>query len=477
MVYKFGGSSLRDAERMREVADIICSFPEHYPAVVLSAMGKTTNLLLECGDLALSSRTEHIASLPPLQAVIQLHMDTCQQLGINEAVTLEIKQVLRELEQLLVGICIMQDLTLRAKDSLVSFGERMSTRIFAAYLNSLGVPAQQMDAFAIGMTTSDDFSDADVVYEESLPRLKAALTRKAGDAHAVPIVTGFLGRGMTTGAVTTLGRGGSDLTATVLGAAMEMKEVQVWKDVDGVLTSDPRLVSDPLPVTALTFEEATELAYFGAQVLHPLAMQPAVKSGRMGVRVKNSYNRLAAGTLIQAERDMSSVLVTSLVLKKEVTLVDVVSTRMLGQYGFLAKVFDVFRSLKISVDVVATSEVSVSLTLDPKKHTDPDEHRSVALARAFNADGQRLAQVSYRSGLSILSLVCNVQRTSEIMQRVFTVLYREKINVQMMSQGSSKTNISLVLNSSEGQRALVALHREFFEEEAAQNGNGNGSSN
>ncbi|KAJ9507217.1 hypothetical protein QJQ45_004783 [Haematococcus lacustris] len=160
------------------------------------------------------------------------------------------------------------------------------------------------------------------------------------------------------GAITTLGRGGSDLTATVLGAALQLPEVQVWKDVDGVLTSDPRLVPHTRPVTELTFEEATELAYFGAQVLHPQAMQPAIRSGTMGVRVKNSYNRTAAGTFITAQRDMSKVLVTSIVLKLNVTLVDIISTRMMGQSGFLATVFEAFRVHKLSVDVVATSEAA-----------------------------------------------------------------------------------------------------------------------
>jgi len=461
VVYKFGGSSVRDAERMREVADIVCFYQQHYPIVVLSAMGKTTNLLLECGDLALNTPTEHIPELAPLQAITRLHMDTCEALSVDGATRAEVTRLLRELQQLLIGIAIMQDLTPRAKDSLVSFGERLSTRIFASYLRSLGVGAKQVDAFAIGLTTSDEFSNAEVVYEESLPRIRESLTRKAGDPHDVPIVTGFLGRGINTGAVTTLGRGGSDLTATVLGAAMELAEVQVWKDVDGVLTSDPRIVANTRPVTALTFEEATELAYFGAQVLHPLAMQPAIRSGRMGVRVKNSYNRAAEGTVILAERDMRDVLVTSLVLKSNVTLVDISSTRMLGQYGFLAKVFEVFRQNKISVDVVATSEVSVSLTLDPKKLTDETEEEQ--LSEQFKFEFNKIAQVSYRKGLAILSLICNTQRTSEILQRVFSVLAAERINVQMMSQGASKTNISLVVDASEGTRAIQALHREFFE--------------
>eukprot|EP00889_Picochlorum_renovo_P003347 jgi/Picre1/30377/NNA_005741.t1 len=177
---------------------------------------------------------------------------------------------------------------------------------------------------------------------------------RGGSGYWIP------GRGAS-GAITTLGRGGSDLTCTLLGAALNLEEVQVWKDVDGVLTSDPRIVDGARPVDFLTFEEATELAFFGATVLHPLSMQPAAEychDTTMGVRVKNSYNPLAPGTLISKERDMDDALVTSIVLKQHVTLVDIVSTRMLGQIGFLARVFEIFNNEGLSVDVVATSEVS-----------------------------------------------------------------------------------------------------------------------
>ncbi|KAL6755323.1 aspartate kinase [Haematococcus lacustris] len=458
VVYKFGGSSVRDAERMREVADIICSFPDYLPVVVLSAMGKTTNLLLECGDLALKLSTEQVPGMPPLRAVRDLHLHACKDLGIEADMRTEVERLLNELQQLLIGICIMQDLTPRAKDSLVSFGERLSTRIFASFLRVQGVAAKQYDAWELGMVTTDDFTNADVIYDEALPRIRAALTAQQ-EQRELPIVTGFLGRGSATGAITTLGRGGSDLTATVLGAALQLPEVQVWKDVDGVLTSDPRLVPHTRPVTELTFEEATELAYFGAQVLHPQAMQPAIRSGTMGVRVKNSYNRTAAGTFITAQRDMSKVLVTSIVLKPNVTLVDIISTRMMGQYGFLATVFEAFRVHKLSVDVVATSEVSVSLTLDPKKLPDIESELG-----QLKLDLDKIATVSYRRNLAIVSLICNVQRTSRILENVFDVLDSCGINVVMMSQGASKTNISLVVEGADGQKAVLALHKRFFED-------------
>ncbi|KAL6780885.1 hypothetical protein ACKKBG_A08870 [Auxenochlorella protothecoides x Auxenochlorella symbiontica] len=463
VVMKFGGSSVANAERLREVASIVCSFPDHLPCVVLSAMGKTTNLLLQAGEEALHTPAGEVGALAPLAAIRDLHLATAAELGVDAQAVRGVETLLTQLEQLLVGISIMQDLTHRARDSLVSFGERLSTRLFAAYLRAQGVPARQHDAFDIGVITTDVFTSAEVDYEASLPALREALRLPgSGGPRPLPIVTGFLGRGRGSGAITTLGRGGSDLTCTLLGAALGLPEVQVWKDVDGVLTSDPRIIPAARPVAQLTFEEATELAFFGATVLHPQAMQPAQEVGGMGVRVKNSYNRLAPGTLISAERDMADALCTAIVLKSNVTMVDISSTRMLGQYGFLARVFDVFARQKLSVDVVATSEISVSLTLDPARtlwERDLIEDELEGLMAAFAG----IAKASYRRGMSIICLICNVQRTSTILERVFNVLGREAVNVQMMSQGASKTNISLIVRDGEAPRAVAALHAEFFE--------------
>jgi len=396
------------------------------------------------------------------RAIKELHRETADKLGVDAKTREDMESLLTELTQLLVGISIMQDLTPRAKDSLVSFGERLSTRLFASFLREQGIPAKQYDAPTLGVMTNDNFTNADVDYELSFSMITENLAATIrGEVPEIPIVTGFLGKGKGSGAVTTLGRGGSDLTCTLLGAALGLSEVQVWKDVDGVLTSDPRIVDGARPVDMLTYEEATELAFFGATVLHPLAMQPASECSSMGVRVKNSYNRGAPGTLITSDRDMSNVLVTSIVLKQHVTLVDIVSTRMLGQIGFLARVFEIFYREGLSVDVVATSEVSVSLTLDPAKtlwERDLIDDELEALMTAFSG----VAKTSYRRGMSIISLICNVKRTSEILERVFRVLGRDNVNVQMMSQGASKTNIALIVQDEEATHALRCLHKEFF---------------
>ncbi|XP_038700709.1 aspartokinase 2, chloroplastic-like isoform X2 [Tripterygium wilfordii] len=460
-VMKFGGSSLASAERMREVADLICSFPNERPVIVLSAMGKTTNKLLLAGEKAVSCGVTKVDSIDELSFIEELHLRAADELGVDRSI---ITTHLEELGQLLKGIAMMKELTLRTKDYLVSFGECMSTRLFAAYLNKIGVKARQYDAFEIGFITTDDFTNADIL-EATYPTVAKMLHGDWITDPAIPVVTGFLGKGQKSCAITTLGRGGSDLTATTIGKALGLREIQVWKDVDGVLTCDPNIYPSAEPVPYLTFEEASELAYFGAQVLHPQSMRPA-RECDIPVRVKNSYNPNAPGTVITRSRDMSKAVLTSIVLKRNVTMLDIVSTRMLGQYGFLAKVFAIFEDLGISVDVVATSEVSISLTLDPSKLWSREliqqelDHVVEEL--------EKIAIVNLLQRRSIISLIGNVQRSSLILEKVFRVLRTNGVNVQMISQGASKVNISMIVNDDEAEQCVKALHNAFFESDVTE---------
>ncbi|XP_054781602.1 aspartokinase 2, chloroplastic-like isoform X2 [Prosopis cineraria] len=485
-VMKFGGSSVATAERMKEVASLILSFPEENPIIVLSAMGKTTNKLLSAGEKAVSCGVAHASCIDELSFIKDLHLRTLDELKVDRSV---IANHLEELEQLLKGIAMMKELTPRTRDNLVSFGERMSTRIFAAYLNKMGVKARQYDAFEIGFITTDDFTNADIL-EATYPAIAKRLCGDWVSDSAIPVVTGFLGKGWKSCAVTTLGRGGSDLTATAIGRALALPEIQVWKDVDGVLTCDPNICPQAEPVPYLTFDEAAELAYFGAQVLHPQSMRPA-REGDIPVRVKNSYNPKAPGTVITKTRDMSEAVLTSIVLKRNVTMLDIVSTRMLGQYGFLAKVFSIFEDLGISVDVVATSEVSISLTLDPSRLWSRELiqqplHESECLSPILFGQEldhvveelKKIAVVDLQQNKSIISLIGNVQRSSLILEKAFLVLRTLGVTVQMISQGASKVNISMVVNDSEAEQCVRSLHAAFFESQLAdekQYKSGNGS--
>ncbi|KAG9129171.1 hypothetical protein Leryth_006449 [Lithospermum erythrorhizon] len=410
-VMKFGGSSVASSERMKEVAGLITRFPKERPIVVLSAMGKTTNKLLQAGEKAVSCSVSSVSDLEELTFIKDLHIRTVDELRVERSI---ISKHLDELERLLSGIAMMKELTSRTRDYLVSFGECMSTRVFAAYLNKIGVKARQYDAFDIGFITTDDFTNADIL-EATYPAVAKRLHNDWIADPAIPIVTGFLGKGLESIiAVTTLGRGGSDLTATTIGKALGLREIQVWKDVDGVLTCDPNIYSGATPVPFLTFDEAAELAYFGAQVLHPQSMRPA-REGNIPVRVKNSYNPEAPAISGLIDVHIQAVL-TSIVLKRNVTMLDIVSTRMLGQFGFLARVFAIFEDLGISVDVVATSEVSISLTLDPSKLWSREliqqelDHVVQEL--------EKIAVVNLLQHRSIISLIGNVQRSSLILEQL-----------------------------------------------------------
>jgi len=450
-VMKFGGSSLANAERITYVARLICKHVElgYRPVIICSAMGKTTNTLLSSGDFALGGQVF-------VDSIRTMHISAATQLGLSESTIASLEELLLELERLLEGIKYIGELTPRTRDALVSFGERMSVRIMAGTLNKMGVPAQAFDAWTAGVRTSSEFGNAEIS-EDSYSNVKAVLGKF--DGNIVPVVTGFIGHDAK-GRITTLGRGGSDLTATVIGAAANVDEVQVWKDVDGIMTADPRLVKTAQPVSAVTYEEAAELAYFGAEVLHPISMQPAIRSN-IPVRVKNSYNPSAIGTLITSKRDLSNTLVTAITSKGGIECIDIISTRMLGQSGFLSNVFAIFEECQISVDVVASSDVSVSLTLDKKQREKGEIPQLLSKLGKF-------ADVTVYEDRCIVSLISNIDRSAEVMSTAFKVMQMLSIPCEMLSQGASKVNISIVVQMKFKDMLIKALHACFFEGEKAE---------
>ena len=439
IVMKFGGSSVANAERIRHVASIIQAYAEKRPAVVLSAMGDTTDHLLEAADLAVQGKVD-------IEKVEKLHLDTASELGVEVPA---IKELLGELKTLLTGISMLHELTKRTRDYLVSFGERMSVRMMAAYLQKLGTDAKFYDAWDVGMVSDSNFMSAELLDEvwENIP--KALNDYKNGKQKEIPIVTGFIAKDKE-GIITTLGRGGSDLSATMIGAAMGAEEIQTWKDVDGILTTDPRVVKDARPVPEVTYEEAQELAMFGSQVLHPRSMIPCRKTGTP-VRVKNSYNIKSEGSVIVEKHSGATPRVTAITSVKNVTLIDIQSSGMFGAAGFLAHIFNQFLKWNISIDVIATSEVSVSLTVNTKANLD-----------GLMEDLRRVADVTVKTSKSIVTLICDASHSSSILSDAFAALNKEGINVQMISQGASKVNISMLVDSEQSNNVVQVLHSALF---------------
>ena len=442
IVMKFGGSSVADAARIRHVAEIVKTQIARKPVLVLSAMGNTTDYLLEAADDAFHNGTVSV------EKIEKHHLDVIKQLKLPNNSRKELASLLEELRRLLSGISLIRELTPRTKDFLVTFGERLSVRIVAGYLNEQGIKAAAFDAWDLGFVSDSNHTSAELLKEswELIPSKILPLIK----SKILPVVTGFIAKDIN-GNITTLGRGGSDLTATMIAAACKAEEAQVWKDVDGILTADPRIVKEARPVETITYNEATELAYFGAQVLHPRAMQPCIKTG-MPVLVKNSYNISAPGTKITASLEKGKTPVRAITSKRNITLVDIVSTRMLGQWGFLSEVFSCFARHRISVDMVATSEVSVSLTLDAAYDLS-----------SLKKELSQIAGIEIKTGKAIVTIVGNVKRSSEILARAFRTCQIIGVTVQMVSQGASKVNISFIVDDVEAAEVVKALHLDFFE--------------
>jgi aspartate kinase len=446
IVLKFGGSSVKDASRVRHVIGLIAERVAEKPILVFSAMGNTTDNLLEAGRQALHND-------PGLDTfvsgrLVEFHLQNAQDLGVDPTPLLPL---LDELKSLLKGISLLRELSPKTKDYLMSFGERLAVRILAPALSNAGIAAQYFDAWDIGFRTDTTFNEAEVL-DETYENIANTLLPVLSHNKITPVITGFIAHSLA-GDITTLGRGGTDLTASTVGAALGVREIEVWKDVDGILTTDPRIVSAARPVPLVSFEEASELAYFGAKVLHPLSIQPAMRKN-IPVRVKNSYNPSHPGSLIVEKSDKDpDLLVKAITCKRNVTLVDIVSTRCLGQHGFLAKIFQLFADHAISVDMVATSEVSVSLTLN----------NGAEIGGVVKALSE-FATVNVSKHKAILSLIGNIDRSSEILDTAFATLRQEGVNVQMISHGASKVNIGLIVEESEIESCVKAMHKFFFED-------------
>ena len=445
IVMKFGGSSLANAERIGCVRDIVASYRERAPVVVLSAMGDTTDHLLEAAEKAVCEGPLTVAK--SLETLTEVHLNAALALGLSRGVPDDVRPLLADLGALLAGLSLIRELSPKMKDFLVSFGERLSVRIAAAHFQKTGLNACCMDAWDAGIISDSNAGFAEIepesyttVPEKILPLVKNGI---------VPVITGYIAKDRN-GVITTLGRGGSDLSATFIAAACRAEEVQVWKDVDGVLTADPRIVPDAMTLAEIDYEEAAELAYFGAQVLHPRAMQPCIKNG-IAVQVKNSYAPKMPGTRIVSKVKTKRSPVRSITMRKNVTLVDITSSRMLGQSGFLAELFASFAKYGISVDMIATSEVSVSITLD-----------STYNLEKLKKELDRIAAVKIKSGKAIVSIICNVKQSAEILQQVAGVCVRIGVGIQMVSQGASKVNISFIVDDTEAENVVINLHGEFF---------------
>ncbi|XP_044361803.1 aspartokinase 2, chloroplastic [Triticum aestivum] len=435
---KFGGSLTRSADRMKEMAKLVLSLEN--PVVVLSAIRNTTDNLLEAAWKALSCGSQEVSEIHELATVKELQLRMIGDLGLHKPM---FSGSLDELENILMGIAIMKELTPKTRDYLVSFGEHMSTRIFSAYLNNFGEGSRQI---------LDPFRDL------PFPIMSRFLCADVKDSQL-----GDFQNEWELYAVNTRRKGGSDLTATTIGRDLGSREIQVWMDVDGVLTCDPNVCANAIPLPHLTFGEAAELGLFGAKVLSPQSMQQAMEGG-IPVIVKNLCNPQARGTKIAKTRYMSKNVLTSIVSRSQITMLNIESRRILDQSAFLAKSFSTLGNFGISFDCVAISDGKISLIVIPSKMSSHE-----LLLYSNNLDNvaeelQKLAVVTCLQDRSVISLIGNnTQMSSTIFLKAVNVLRGINVDVQKFSQGSSEVmKVSLVVADSETKHCVQVLHSAFF---------------
>lgn len=444
IVMKFGGTSVGSAEAIRRTGEIVRSRLGRQPVVVVSALSGVTNALIEA---ATGAHTRAVAPDESAQRLTARHREVLEELDLPTDL---VDEELTRLSEVLKGIFYLRELTPRSMDYVLSFGESMSSRIVAAHLTKAGIPADAWAGWDAGIVTDADHGEATLL-PETWSRIPQSLGKR--DPERVAVVTGFLAR-TEGGERSTLGRGGSDYSAAIVGRGLAAEEIQIWTDVSGILSADPRVVEDAFTLRYVTFAEAAELAYFGAKVLHPKTIEPAMQAG-IPVRVLNTFAPDDPGTLIVAESDEKEErVVEGIAVKKGNTLVNIHSLRMLDAAGYLAHVFEVLRRHDVSVDVISTSEVSVSLTVDPR-------HRR-HLDRAVT-ELEKVAQVRLWDGQAIVAVVGEgMQVKPGVAARVFDVMGSAGINIELISQGASELNITFVVEDAQADRAMRELHTAFL---------------
>jgi aspartate kinase len=446
IVMKFGGTSVESAVAIGRVASIVKARVDQNPVVVVSAMGKTTNKLLAIAAAAIAGKREdYIAQLHDLR---DFHSREARQVvPVTERAGLDrtLDDHFQELTELVKGLAVLGELTPRSVDAISSYGERLSSYVVYLAFRHFGMDAAHVDSRRV-IVTDRRHTQAGPLFHETYARLGKTIPALA--AKQVVVMGGFIGA-TEDGVTTTLGRGGSDYTASIVGAGIGAKEIQIWTDVDGMLTADPTILPGSHRVKMLSFAEAAELAYFGAKVLHPATVVPAIEKN-IPVLILNSRRPEVPGTRIIPEAVHCGNVVKSIACKRRITLVNIHSTRMLMAHGFLRRIFEIFDRHETAVDMVATSEVSVSLTID-----------NTGRLADICGELRQFSEVSIEDKQAIVCLVGeNIRHTPGISGRVFGAL--NGTNIRMISQGASLLNLSLVVAEEDLTKAVSCLHREFF---------------
>ncbi len=449
IVMKFGGTSVQDSAAIDRVAAIVKDRLPQKPAVVVSAMAKVTDQLLATARAA--GNGDRKTALELSRALRERHYTTAGELlgtGVFTEIHSELEAAFEALDDLLRGIVAVGEVTARTTDHVAAYGELLSSKMVAAAFSVRGLDAAFVDSRQC-IVTDNTFMKATPLMEETNERLKSTLPPLL-EAGKVPVMGGFIGA-TRAGITTTIGRGGSDYSAAIVGAGLGAERIDIWTDVDGMMTTDPNLCPDARRIKVISFDEAAELAYFGAKVLHPSTVLPAVQKN-IPVYILNSRNPGCEGTRIAARVPPCRNFFKAIAAKKRITIIDVAATRMLLAHGFLKSIFEIFDRHRVSVDVVSTSEVSVSLTVD--------SNESIP---ALAADLAKLADVKYEGRKAIVCVVGESLREKPgVAARVFGEL--SDVKIRMISQGASEINLTFVIEEDDVPQVVKRLHSTFFAE-------------
>ncbi|MDP8222427.1 MAG: bifunctional aspartate kinase/homoserine dehydrogenase I [Candidatus Lernaella stagnicola] len=458
LVHKFGGSSVADAKRLQHAAQLASKEPR--PAVVVtSALGGVTDRLIELGSLAQQRRTADLER--ELTALHTRHLEAADTLVPNdpdrETLRADITAEFSELGQLLQGVQLLEELSPRSLDLIASFGERLAARLLAAALNAAGTPSDYVDARSF-LRTDDRFGAANVDFDPSRALARESLLPQT--ASSVPVVTGFIGA-TADGRTTTLGRGGSDYTATLVGAFLDADEIWVWTDVDGVMTADPRVVPEARALEAVSFREAAEMAYFGSKILHPSTMIPAIRAN-IPVRIRSSMNPELPGTLVSDRRTDRFDGVKTVTSIAEMALVTIEGRGMIGVPGIVGRVFTATARAEVNVYMISQASSEQNITFLVRE---PDSERVTAtLHEEFDNELRRgkIDRIDTRTPVGILAIIGEgMKGTPGISRRLFAALGASRINVLAIAQGSSELNVSVVVDQQDLHRAVGAVHTRF----------------
>jgi aspartate kinase len=461
IVMKFGGSSVATGKKIRHVAELIAdnSCEDCAVVAVVSALEGVTDQLIQAAEEAKKGNREYIREFK--QEILERHLKTAKETikdaQIREEAEQTLKERIDELEQVLTGIVYVGELTPKSRDTVISYGEKLSAPIVSGALKDLGLKSEHFTGGEAGIVTDNNFGEAGLLMNVTKYQVKKNLEPllKKG---AVPVLTGFIAATQN-GETTTLGRGGSDYTATIIGAALEADEVWIWTDVDGLMTSDPKIVSSAKTINELSFQEATELTIFGAKAMHPRALEPARKEG-IPVRIRNVFKPENPGTLIKKEQKIKQKDgVKAVTLVRNVAVITVSGAGMVGAPGTAAKVFEVLGKENINILMISqsVSEANISLVIQRSLLERAVNTLEIALlGRDF------IREIMSEEDVCVVAVLgAGMKGMPGVASRIFSAVAQKGINVRMIAQGSSELNVSFVVKEKDGDETVRAIHKEF----------------